>query len=80
MTSTEITKRGRRVVSSIVLFKDIGPVEKAEVHPLPNFSNDNFALCENDESFARRNWAVLTILLSVVASSVGALALPIVLG
>lgn len=67
-------------MTSIVLFKDIGPVEKAKVHPLPNFSNDNFALYENDGNVTNRNWAALTIMLSVIASSFGALALPFVLG
>lgn len=67
-------------MTSIVLFKDIGPVEKATVHPLPNFSNDNFALYENEEDIPGRNWAALTIMLSVVASSFGALVLPFVLG
>ncbi|MNW01681.1 hypothetical protein D3C71_1973510 [compost metagenome] len=67
-------------MNSIVLFKDIGPVAKAKVHPLPSCSNDNFALYENDGDVPHRNWAVLAILLSVVASSVGALSLPILLG
>ncbi|WP_313616886.1 hypothetical protein [Agrobacterium sp.] len=66
-------------MTSVVLFKDIGPVEKARVHPLPSCSNDNFALYEHDGNTASRNWAALTILLSVIASSIGALALPILL-